>query len=202
VDGDGCAYVTGDTSSTDFPLKNAYQSTSEGASDVFITKFNAAGDELIYSTYLGGSGIDTGWSIVTDASGCAYITGFTESTDFPVKNAYQSAKAGGSDVFVTKLSAAGNALIYSTYLGGSDTDIGRGIAVDTGGRAYVTGYTQSANFPTQNPVQATLGGLSDAFVFKITYTDPPSKTRGLDFFRNFSGSDENRFNIRISGSQP
>ena len=202
VDGDGCAYVTGTTRSTDFPVRNAYQSTLTGFDTAFITKMNTAGDDLIYSTYLGGSGNNTGWSIVTDASGCAYVTGYTTSTDFPVKNAYQSANAGGSDVFVTKLSAAGNALIYSTYLGGSDTDIGRGIAVDTGGRAYVTGYTQSANFPTQNPVQAALGGLSDAFVFKITYTDPPSKTRGLDFFQNFSGSDENRFNIRISGSLP
>jgi hypothetical protein len=169
VDGSGCAYVTGDTYSTDFPLQNAYQDTYKGNIDTFVTKFSADGQSLIYSTYLGGNGRDLGKAIALDASGSAHITGQTESSNFPIYNAYQPNPGGGySDVFVTKLSPAGNSLVYSTYLGGSNGyDTGYGIAVDGSGSAYVTGNTESANFPTKDPYQGTRHGSQDAFVSKF-----------------------------------
>jgi len=168
VDGLGCAYVTGETWPTDFPIQNAYQGTNAGMSDVFVTRLSAAGDSLIYSTYLGGSGMDGGRGIAVDGSGSAYITGRTDSTDFPTQNAYQGTKAGGTDAFVAKLSATGNTLIYSTYLGGSDGANGFGIAVDGSGSAYVTGNTYSTDFPTLNAYQGTKAGGTDAFVAKLS----------------------------------
>ena len=124
---------------------------------------------LLYSTYLGGNSTDQGNGIAVDAAGNAYVTGSTGSPNFPTVNPAQRALGGSSTVFVTKLSAAGSSLLYSTYLGGSLDDQGSGIAVDTAGNAYVTGSTFSTNFPTVNPVQATHGGgLADAFVTKLS----------------------------------
>jgi uncharacterized protein (TIGR03437 family) len=123
---------------------------------------------VVYSTYLGGSGYDLGNGIAVDAAGSAYVTGTTASTNFPAQSAYQATFQGTSDAFVTKLPPAGNALVYSTFLGGSGEDWARGIAVDGAGSAYVTGYTQSTNFPTQSPYQAAFqGGAYDAFVTKL-----------------------------------
>jgi hypothetical protein len=122
---------------------------------------------LVYSTYLGGSGLDGGYGIAVDSAGNAYITGYTESTNFPTASPQQRANAGGMDVFVAKLSAPGSALLYSTYLGGSGNDYGWSIAVDSTGSAYVTGITYSTNFPTASPLQATVGGPYDAFVAKL-----------------------------------
>jgi hypothetical protein len=173
VDSSGNAYLTGGTSSTDFPVASAIQGTKSGLSDVFITKINASGSALVYSTYLGGSGSDSGSGIALDSAGNAYITGNTGSTNFPTANPIQSANAntnGTSDVFVTKLNAAGSALVYSTYLGGTSDDNGEAIAVDSGGNAYLTGFTNSANFPTANPFSgpnATILTKSDAFLTKI-----------------------------------
>jgi hypothetical protein len=170
VDSSGNAYVTGDTSSTNFPTANAFQAAFGGGppylsggvlflhKDAFVTKLNAAGSVLVYSTYLGGSDDDDGQRIAVDSSGNAYVTGETSSTNFPTANAFQAAKGGDWDAFVTKLNAAGSALIYSTYLGGSFGDCGTGIAVDSSGNAYVTGSTQSPNFPTANPFQAATSG--------------------------------------------
>src|SRR5206468_12408882 len=123
---------------------------------------------LAYSTYLGGGGFDEGRAIAVDSNGNAYVTGTTDSVDFPTLSAFQDALAGegSQDTFVTKLNAAGSALVYSTYLGGSGLDEGRAIAVDAGGNAYVTGATSSTNFPTQSPIQTNLGG-ADAFVTKL-----------------------------------
>ena len=168
VDAAGCAYVTGNTGSSDFPTKNPYQGTYNGSNDAFITKLSAAGNDLIYSTYLGGSIGDIGQGIAVDASGCAYVTGYTTSGDFPTRNPYQATYAGNNDAFVTKLSAAGNNLIYSTYLGGGFGDYGNDIALDAAGCAYITGSTVSTNFPTQNPYQGTLAGSTDAFVTKLS----------------------------------
>ncbi|MGD0199850.1 MAG: SBBP repeat-containing protein, partial [Bryobacteraceae bacterium] len=171
VDGAGSAYVTGYTQSTDFPTQSPHQATLRTAPgvqvavDVFVTKLTPAGNALVYSTYLGGSDQDEGYGIAVDAAGSAYIVGSTQSTNFPIQSAYQATYQVGGAAFVTKLSPAGNALIYSTYLGGAD---GRGIAVDAAGSAYVTGYTQSSNFPTQSPYQATFQGYFDAFVTKLT----------------------------------
>ena len=167
VDTSGNAYVTGETTSSNFPTKNPFQATNGGFTDAFVTKLNAVGSALVYSTYLGGGSIDGGFGVAIDAANNAYVTGTTESTNFPTMNPFQAVFGGGNfDAFVTKIDAAG-ALLYSTYLGGGDTDFGNGIAVDTAGNAYVTGDTYSANFPTMNPFQATLTGEPNAFVTKL-----------------------------------
>jgi hypothetical protein len=176
VDSAGNAYVTGVTGSTDFPTVNPLQATSnasEGTS--FVAKFNAAGSALVYSTYLGGSESDAGTGIAVDPSGNAYVTGRTDSSDFPTVNPIQATfKGGGDDAFVAELNAAGSALVYSTYLGGSGTDEGYGIAVDSSGNAYVTGWTTSRDFPTVNPIQSVnLSGkydLGTAYVAKLNST--------------------------------
>jgi len=169
VDGAGCAYVTGSVSSTNFPTANAYQGAKGGGRDAFVTKLNAAGSALVYSTYLGGSDYDFGRGIAVDGAGSAYVTGDTWSQNFPTANAYQGAFGGGNDdAFVTKLNTAGSALVYSTYLGGSGEDYGSGIAVDAAGSAYVTGDTRSQNFPTANAYQGAFGGVNDAFVTKLS----------------------------------
>ena len=144
-----------------------------------MAKLNSAGSALVYSTYLGGSVSDAGSGIAVDSSGNAYVTGTTGSTDFPTANPLQATYGGGVyDAFVAKLNPAGSALVYSTFLGGSNSDSGQGIAVDFSGNAYVTGHTYSTDFPTANPLQATCGGctpagtigedIGDAFVAKIS----------------------------------
>ena len=167
VDDSGNAYVTGHTDSTDFPTAGPIQVVNRGLSDAFVTKLNAAGNDLFYSTYLGGSSSDFGFGIAVDDSGNAYVTGQTDSTDFPTALPIQSANGALSDAFVAKLNAAGNVLRYSTYLGGNGNDCGFRIAVDASGNAYVHGDTTSTNFPTVNPVQSTRRGASDAFVAKL-----------------------------------
>ncbi len=170
VDGSGQAYVIGSTGSLDFPTLQASQPTlGGGGSDAFVTKFTALG-ALAYSTYLGGSGGENGRGIAVDGSGQAYVTGGTGSGDFPTLQASQPTLRGFDDAFVTKFTALG-ALAYSTYLGGSDGvyfEQGNGIAVDGSGQAYVTGITSSSDFPTVTPLQATLAGVTDAFVTKLT----------------------------------
>ena len=153
--------VTGFTFSTDFPTANAIQNKKAGTvTNGYVTKLNASGSALLYSTYLGGSGSqgDDGNGIAVDSAGNAYVTGFTTSTDFPVVNAIQSKYGGGqTDAYVAKLNASGSALLYSTYLGGNSEDDGNGIAVDAAGNAYVTGNTNSGQFPTVSPVQGSPG---------------------------------------------
>jgi len=169
VDSSGNAYVTGFTSSTNFPTTDsAFQTTFGGGPfDAFVTKLNATGTGLVYSTYLGGSGQDFGSGIAVDSSGNAFVTGFTFSTNFPTTaGAFQAALGGFFDAFVTKLNAAGNAPVYSTYLGGSFGDLGLNIAVDSSGSAYVTGFTFSLDFPTIGAIQPTGGGRV-AFVTKF-----------------------------------
>ena len=168
VDSAGNAYVTGFTASTNFPTANALQSTfGGGPADAFVTKLNASGSALVYSTYLGGTGDDGGHGIALDSAANAYVTGATNSNNFPTANALQSTFGGTYDAFVTKLNPAGSALVYSTYLGGSGDDGGHDIAVDSAGNAYVTGYTLSTDFPTANAFQRTIAGAYDAFVTKI-----------------------------------
>ncbi len=167
VDSGGYAYLTGRTSSTDFPTENPIQAALADEDDVFITKFSTDGTSLIYSTYLGGNDSDYGHDIVLDSSACAYITGYTSSTDFPVINYLQESNAGNYDVFAAKLNSAGNSLEFSTYLGGSDSDEGNGIALDSSGYIYITGQTKSADFPTKYPIQASWGGSNDVLVMKL-----------------------------------
>ncbi len=176
VDGSGKAYVTGYTQSTNFPTTSgAYQGAFGGGyHDAFVTELNSTGTALLYSTYLGGSGQDEGDGIAVDGAGNAYVTGLTASTNFPLQNAFQSAYGGNADAFVAKLnpSLSGAAsLVYSSYLGGSDTEFGYGIAVDSSGNAYVTGMTRSTDFPTKNPFRGQKqggNGAWDAYVTKIT----------------------------------
>ncbi len=170
VDGSDNAYITGITNSGSFPTMTPKQGTYGGSGDAFITKLNPTGTALVYSTYLGGSGADTGTAIAVDASGDAFVTGSTASTDFPTTTgAFQSVYGGNTDAFVTELSSTGSSLVYSSYLGGTSADSGQGIAVDSTGSAYVTGSTQSIDFPTVTPVQTTNAGASDAFVAKMNF---------------------------------
>jgi hypothetical protein len=175
VDGSGNAYVTGYTGSTDFPTASPLQASNGGSRTSFVTKINATGLALVYSTYLGGSGGDEGQGIAVDSAGNAYVTGSTASTNFPTNQPLQANYGGGGDAFVAKIGASGSALVYSTYLGGSGSEGGGGIAVDALGNAYVTGGTGSTNFPTANALQAS-GGGGDAFVLAIGAGTAPSVT--------------------------
>ena len=174
VDGTGAAYMAGFTTSSNFPVTaGGFDRSFGGVADVFVAKLNAAGTSLVYSTFIGGSNDDEAFSIAVDANGAAYVTGYTASSNFPVSSgAVQGTLRGGLDAFILKLSAAGSALLYSTYLGGTAGDVGQGIAIDTAGAAYVTGYTASSNFPhTAGVVQGTYrGGVDDAFVTKVNAT--------------------------------
>ena len=191
VDESGSAYITGTTASTDFPTVNPPQGELKGLQDAFVTKLSAAGSSLVYSTYLGGSGsVENGRDIVVDDSGEAYVTGFTDSNDFPTVNPpFQNVNGGGRDAFVTKLNPNGTALVYSTYLGGSGDDGGEGIAVDTSGSAYITGDTSSTtSFPTLDTApQQSLKGSQDAFVTKLS-----ADGTALVFSTYLGGSDVDR----------
>ncbi len=178
VDSAGNAYVLGGTSSIDFPATpGALQSTLLGSSDFFIVKLNGAGDALLYSTFLGGSGPGevegNEGGIALDKEGAAYVTGSTNSRDFPVSpDAFQNSYGlGDSDGFVAKIQPDGKALIFATYIGGSGLDKGRAIAVDAEGSAYITGRTLSRDLPTVNGVQMARSGASaDAFVIRLDPT--------------------------------
>jgi len=170
VDSSGCAYVTGYTYSSDFPTTvGAWDSTYNNI-EVFVTKFNSAGTALLYSTFLGGTSYDYGRGIAIDSSGCAYVTGYTQSTDFPTTVGAWDSTYNNIEVFVTKFNAAGTALLYSTFLGGTSSDYGYGIAVDSSGCAYVTGYTSSSNFPTTVGAWDTIYNNTDVFVTKFDLT--------------------------------
>jgi hypothetical protein len=168
VDATG-TYLTGSTTSLNFPTANPFQGTNHGNTDAFVAKLNPAGSALVYSTYFGGSGTDIARGIAVDASGNAYIAGSTTSTDLPTVNALQAANAGGTDAFVAKLNSTGSALLYATYLGGSGDDQANGIALE-GTNAVVVGQTSSTNFPTLNAVQASNAGGMDAFVAQLNST--------------------------------
>jgi hypothetical protein len=170
IDASGNAYVTGETWSSSFPTVNAYDNSLNGSCDTFVFKLNATGNGLVYSTYVGGNEYDYGRSIAIDLSGNAYVSGFTWSSDFPVVSAYDSWLDGLTDSFVFKLNATGSGLLYSTFVGGTSEDDGRSIAVDPSGNAYVTGETNSFDFPTQNAFDSSLNGSSDVFVFKLNAT--------------------------------
>jgi hypothetical protein len=167
------ACVVGITKSSDFPTLNAQQAQPGGGiSDAFVAKLNATGSALLFSTYLGGSGeelpsshsaLSVGAGIAVDPSDNIYVVGDTYSSDFPLKNPLQSTLRGPTDGFVAKFTAQG-ALVYSTFLGGSDQDGAFAVAADAGGNAYVTGGTLSTNFPTVAPLQSSLAGSGAAFV--------------------------------------
>ena len=167
VDSLGNVYISGKTASPNFPVSKPFQSALHGSSDAFVTVLNPQGSAFIYSTYIGGSSDDAATAIAVDAAGNAFVTGTTSSADFPTSNPIQGTAAGKSDGFVLKLNPSGSALAYSTYLGGNGDDTPRGIAVDSSDGAYVTGTTNSTNFPIAAAYQAALHGGVDAFVTKI-----------------------------------
>ena len=176
VDSRGAVYLTGSTTSTNFPVVNAFQPTSGGNQDAFVAKIASTGSSLVYSTYLGGSGgtvgfPETGSAIAVDSAGDAYVTGTTSSPNFPLANALFSSSAGvGIHAFVTEVNPAGSGLVYSTYVGGSSFDQAAAIAVDSGGNAVVAGFTSSPDFPLANPTQASLANGYDAFVTRLNST--------------------------------
>lgn len=199
VDGSGNVYLCGTTESSDFPQVNSVGSALLGTSDAFVVKMTANFQQFFYSTLIGGVGQETGVSVAIDSAGSAYISGGTSSLDFPLVGAIQPTYGGGdSDAFVSKLALDGKTLIYSTYLGGNGTEdlAGRsGISVDSLGNAYVTGDTQSANFPLKNALQPAKNGTtstSDGFVSVIN----PS---GSDFvYSTYLGGSNDDFGLAIA----
>jgi len=174
VDPAGNVYVTGRTSSTQFPTTAGTVDTSQngGFSDVFVMKLNAGGTALIYSTFIGGSSFEEGRGIAIDSSGNAYLTGSTGSVNFPTTTgAFDTKFNGSNDVFVTKLNASGTKLIYSTFIGGILVEEGRGIAIDSSGNAYLTGLTSSTDYPTTTGAfDTTYNGNFDIFVTALNAT--------------------------------
>jgi RHS repeat-associated protein len=169
VDSSGNVYVTGSAASGGaiaFPTTSGAFQTSfgGGGTDAFVTKLNAAGNDLVYSTLYGGNGNDVGNAIAVDSSGRAYITGSTTSTNLSTSSPLQVSNGGGTDAFVAEFNGAGTGLVYASYLGGSGIDIGNGITVDGSGRIFITGLTTSPNFPTASAYQSISGGGQDAFV--------------------------------------
>jgi hypothetical protein len=197
VDAQGNAYVTGHTSSFDFPVTpgaaqrvNRSSSTTHDSYDAFVVKLNASGTARLYSTYLGGNADDRGTSIAVDASGQAHVAGETRSTNFPVTaGAFRTTRTGVSDVFVSKLNAAGSALVYSTYLGGGGEEDNARLALDGAGAIYVGGRTHSADFPVtpgafQPQPNAPAWNAAEGFVTKLS----PTAGAGLLFSTYLGGS--------------
>ncbi len=172
VDAAGHAFVVGDTRSTDFPLKNPFQKVNRGGvngEDAFVTELNLTGSKLEHSTYLGGNQDDVAFGVAIDASGNAYVTGITESHNFPLKKPLQSTIVGQflDHVFVSRFNEAGNKLVFSTFLGGSGLDVGLRIRADSTSHAYVTGFTDSTDFPVTPGAFQTTNSSTSGFVTKI-----------------------------------
>ncbi|HEV2177808.1 MAG TPA: choice-of-anchor D domain-containing protein [Terriglobia bacterium] len=201
LDPSGNAYVAGIARSLDFPTTpGAFQTALKGAQDAFLTKLNSTGSALVYSTYLGGSSLDQAQGIAVDASGNAYVTGYTSSSDFPTTpGAFQTtcSNCANDHDFVTKVDPTGSTLVYSTYLGGSGTEFGYGIAVDASDDAYVTGSTTSFDFPTTpGAFQTRNAGSYDA---SVTELNPAGSTPIYSTFLGGSGVDTG-FGIRVDAS--
>ncbi|HPM37570.1 MAG TPA: SBBP repeat-containing protein [candidate division Zixibacteria bacterium] len=177
VDNAGAIYVAGTTYSADFPTAAPYDGTLGGDADLFVTKLAADGSDLVYSTYLGGSGADYGFDLAVTGEGSAAVTGQTYSTDFPTVSAWQTdpdvPDGASADAVIAKLAPAGNSLTFSTYAGGTNAEYAWGIALGADGAAYVTGYTLSDDLPTINAIQTFQGG-ADAFVVKIPSAGGPA----------------------------
>jgi Beta-propeller repeat len=191
VDSSGNAYVAGYTSSAGFPIvAGAYQSSYAGGFfDAFVTKVNASGTALVYSTFLGGSGNDTASSIAIDPNGNAYVAGQTDSLNFPASaGVVQTSNAGGTDAFVTKLNASGSAIVFSTYLGGTSNELGNAIALDSSQNVYIAGATASVDFPVSaGAFQAAIAASYDAFVTKLNAS---ATTIVFSTYLGGSGSDQ------------
>ena len=208
VDAQNQVYITGTTLAANFPTTaGAFQTrcrtdTSGNCFDAFVTKLNAQGNGLVYSTFLGGTGADVALAIAVDTSGRAVVTGRTQSTSFPITlfSAAQTSCTTGIegclDLFVTQLNATGNGLRYSTYLGGSFDDVGVSVALDLVGQIYITGWTWSSDYPTKNAYQATTGQYGAAIVTRF---DPAaSGTNSLVFSTYLGGSTNSSSGLGIA----
>ncbi|HKE55349.1 MAG TPA: SBBP repeat-containing protein, partial [Pyrinomonadaceae bacterium] len=195
IDTNSNVYLTGWTSSDNFPTANALQPVKGPSFDAYVAKLNNTGSALVYSTFLGGDSLDLGFGIAVDAAGNAFVAGSTSSSNFPTANAFQATLASQflDDGFVAKLNPAGSALVYSTYLGGSSLDQCLALALDSNGNAYVTGLTASFDFPLAS---GTPGGSIDAFVSKIA---PTGASVVYAKYLGGSGNDQAR-GIAIDGS--
>jgi hypothetical protein len=199
IDSSGNAYMTGIAVSGNYPTTpGAFDTTFNTNNDVVVSKLNAAGSALVYSTYIGGINVDQAQGIAVDSAGNAFITGFTQSNNYPTTaGAFDTTyNAGNGDVFATKLNATGTALTYSTFIGADGLDRGRGIAIDAAGNAYLTGFTDSATFPTTTGAfDETFNGSNDVFVTKMNATGT-----GLIYSTFIGGSSEdNGFAIAVDG---
>jgi hypothetical protein len=208
IDGSNPAnyYVVGQTSSSNFPVLNAAQTTSGGNFDAFVAKISGAGSK-VFATYLGGSSDDRGTGIALNSALEVYVTGFTSSTNFPTVDPLQATNGGGIDAFVAKLNSTGSALLYATYLGGSGTENSMStvtatnpIVLDNSGNAYVTGYTTSANFRTAAPLQAANAGGQDAFIVKISDGAPASLQFGSSSFSGGEGDGGVKISVTRTGN--
>jgi len=207
VDSNGNIIVAGDTTSMNFPTVNAYHSTSSGgAADGFVSKFNNNGTALLYSTYLGGNGSETVEGFATDSSGNAYVAGTTDSVNFPTKNPAFGANAGFNDAFIAKLGPFGTNLLYASYLGGNGDDSANAVAVDNNGNAFIAGHTFSVGtgngpFPTvpNTAYQRRNGGGRDAFVAKFNTTLSGSASLVYSTFLGGS-SDEKAYAIAVDAN--
>jgi hypothetical protein len=187
TDHDGNIYIAGRTDSNDFPVSNALQPESHAFSQIFLAKFTPSG-ELVYSTYLGGSDNDAAAGIAVDPAGNVYVTGNLHSQDFPTVNAFQPASRGGVDAFVMKFDPAGNVL-YATYLGGKFNDLGMSVAADASGNAYVTGFTESPDFPvTAGAFQTQPSGYQGGYGFRSAFVTKLDEQGNLAWSTYLGGS--------------
>lgn len=170
IDGNRNAYITGVTTSSNFPtVVGSYNTIKSGGIDIFVSKLNAGGSVLLFSTFVGGAYEDLGEAIALDGSGNPYVTGYTASLDFPRVSAYQNVFKGGTyDAFLFKLSRTGNSLSFSTYIGGNNIDQAYAIAVDGSGNAYITGTSYSNDYPTLTPYNAEFSGAYDVILSKFS----------------------------------
>lgn len=167
VDSEGNIYLAGRSTASDLPADAGFQKQSKTSGDAFVTKLDPAGRKVIWTTYLGGASLEYAYAIAVDEQGQVHVAGVTGSADYPVKNAYQSRKTGLNICFVTKLTAKGDGIVFSTYLGGERNDTAYGVGVDRWGNVYIAGRTNSAQFPVKNAYQSKFGGSYDGVIARF-----------------------------------
>jgi hypothetical protein len=180
LDGAGQAVVTGSTSSADFPVTpGAYDTSYNGAGDIFVAQFNVSATDLLWNTYVGGAGVEESFALILDPDGRATVSGETDSPDYPTTaDGYDRTYAANRDAFITQISPAGGTLLWSTYLGGGEFDSGWDFAIDASGRPLLTGPTRSVDFPTTAGAydRTYNGGLEDAFLLRLAIPSNPSSS--------------------------